>query len=143
MKGRNMIKNGLAPAARAGLAPAVVPNVLVVDDKESFARRLAREFKGAGFEAAAVFDGSEALATLDAARPDLVVLDAGMQDGLECLRRMHARSAPDTPPVLLLTGDPSPQVDAAALVYPGSFVLRRPRDYTAVVRAAEHLLATA
>ena len=138
-----MINNGIAAAARAGLAPVVVPHVLVVDDKESFARHLAREFKEAGLEATAVFNGSEALATLGAARPDLVVLDTGMQDGLECLRRLHARSAPDTPPVLLLTGDASPQVDAAALVYPGSFVLRRPRDYTAVVRAAEHLLAMA
>jgi DNA-binding response OmpR family regulator len=138
-----MIKNGIAPEARAALAPVVAPHVLVVDDKESFARRLAREFKGEGFEATPVFDGSDALATLGRLRPDLVVLDAGMQDGLECLRRLHARCAPDTPPVLLLTGGANPQVEAAALVYPGSFVLRRPRDYVAVVRAAEHLLAMA
>ncbi|MHC4136582.1 MAG: response regulator [Planctomycetota bacterium] len=138
-----MIKNGIAPEARAGLASVVVPHVLVIDDKESFAQRLAQEFKGAGFEATAVFDGSEALATLGTAQPDLVVLDAGMRDGIECLRRLHARCAPDTPPVLLLTGDANPQVDAAALVYPGSFVLRRPRDYAAVVRAAERLLAMA
>jgi len=138
-----MIKNGIAPEAWAGLAPPVAPHVLVVDDKESFARRLAREFKGAGFEAAAVFDGSEALATLGHRRPDLVVLDAGMRDGIECLRRLHARCAPEAPPVLLLTGDANPRVDAAALVYPGSSVLRRPRDYAAVVRAAERLLAMA
>ncbi|MHC4973372.1 MAG: response regulator [Planctomycetota bacterium] len=138
-----MIKNGIAPEARAALAPVVVPHVLVVDDKESFARRLAREFKGEGFEATAVFDGSEALAALGTFRPDLVVLDAGMENGLECLRRLHARCAPETPPVLLLTGDPDPQVDAAALVYPGSVVLRRPRDYLAVVRAAERMLAIA
>lgn len=138
-----MIKNGIAPEARAALAPVVVPHVLVVDDKESFARRLAREFKGEGFEATAVFDGSDALAALGAFRPDLVVLEAGMRDGLECLRRLHARCAPETPPVLLLTGDPDPQVDAAALVYPGSVVLRRPRDYLTVVRAAERMLAIA
>lgn len=138
-----MIKNGIAPEARAALTPVVAPHVLVVDDKESFARRLAREFKEEGFEATPVFDGSGALAALGAFRPDLVVLDAGMRDGLECLRRLHARCAPDAPPVLLLTGDASPQVDAAVLVYPGCVVLRRPRDYAAVVRAAERMLAMA
>ena len=138
-----MIKNGIAPEARAALAPVVVPQVLVIDDKESFARRLAGEFKGVGFLATAVFDSSQALAMLGTRKPDLVVLDAGMLDGLECLRRLHARCAPDTPPVLLLTGEASPQVDAAALVYPGIFVLRRPRDYATVVHAGERLLALA
>ena len=66
-----------------------------------------------------------------------------MREGLECLRRLHARCAPDAPPVLLLTGDANPQVEAAALVYPGLFVLRRPRDYVSVVREAERLLAMA
>jgi len=138
-----MTKNGIAPQARAALAPVVAPRVLVIDDKESIARRLAREFKGAGFEATAVFNSSLALATLGAHKPDLVVLDAAMRDGLECLRRLHARCAPDTPPVLLLAGEANPQVDAAALVYPGIFVLRRPRDYATVARAGERLLAMA
>lgn len=138
-----MIKNGIAPEARAASAPVVVPHVLVIDDKESFARRLAREFEGAGFDTTAAFSGAEALAMLGARRPDLIVLDAGMPDGIECLRRLHARCAPDTPPVLLLTGEASPEVDAAVLVYPGISVLRRPRDYAAVVRAAERLLTMA
>lgn len=138
-----MIKDGIAPKARAAPATVVEPCVLVIDDKESFARRLAREFKGAGFDVTAVFDGSDALAALGARRPDLIVLDTGMRDGIDCLRRLHARCAPDTPPVLLLTGAENPQVDAAALVYPGSSVLRRPRDYAAVVHAGERLLAMA
>jgi len=138
-----MIKKRIAPEARAALAPVVAPHVLVIDDKENFARRLAREFLGAGFEALAVFDGAEALATLGTRKPDLIVLDTGMRNGIECLRRLHARCAPDTPPVLLLTGAASPQVEAAVLVYPGSSVLRRPRDYATVVRAGERLLAIA
>jgi len=138
-----MTKNGIAPEARAALAPVVTPHVLVIDDKESFARRLAREFKGAGFEATAVLGSSPALATLGDRMPDLFVLDAGMRDGLECLRRLHARCAPKAPPVLVLTGEANPQVDTAALVYPGTFVLRRPRDYATVVRAGERLLAMA
>lgn len=138
-----MIKNGIALEARAALTPVVAAHVLVVDDKESLAQRLAREFRAQGFEATAVFDGSDALAALGSFRPDLVVLHAGMRDGLECLRRLHARCAPDAPPVLLLTGDTDPQVEAAVLVYPGSVVLRRPRDCAAVVRAAERMLAMA
>jgi DNA-binding response OmpR family regulator len=138
-----MTKNGIAPEARAALTPVVTPHVLVIDDKDSSARRLAREFTGAGFEATAVLGGALALAALGDRKPDLVVLDAGMRDGLECLRRLHARCAPKAPPVLVLTGEADPQLDAAALVYPGIFVLRRPRDYATVVRAGERLLAMA
>ena len=117
--------------------------VLVVDDEKTFARRLAMAFEEAGYRATAVHDGHAAMAALEGGMPDLVVLDVRMpgMDGVECLRALHARRGAGSPPVILLTGDTSPRVDAAALVYPGSIVLSKPCSYDDVVVMAGRLLA--
>jgi DNA-binding response OmpR family regulator len=118
-----MTKNGITPQAVAlgqGTAALVrEPHVLVVGDEQDAARRLAREFKDAGFQARAVFDDREAMAASDSEECDLIVLDARLLglDGLQCLRQLHARHGAATPPVLLLTGEADPKVDAATLVY--------------------------
>ncbi len=121
------------------------PTVIVVDDERNFAKRLAMEFEEHGFRARAITDGAEARDVLERERPDLVVLDVRMPgvDGIQCLRRFNAAHGADTPPVILLTGDISPRVDAAALVYPGSFVLTKPVGYDEVIDVARQLLATA
>lgn len=122
---------------------AAAPRVLVVDDEAKFARRLAREFEDAGFVAEAAHDGEQALAAVERGLPDLIVLDVRMprMDGLECLQRLHAEHGAETPPVILLTGDFSPRVDAAARDHPGSFVLSKPCGYSTVIRVALRLLA--
>lgn len=118
------------------------PYVLVVDDERAFARRLALEFEEVGFRTHVAYDGVQALAALEnETAPDLIVLDVRMpeMDGLQCLRKLHARQS-STPPVILLTGDTSHRIDAAALVYPGSFVLSKPCSYDTVIRIAMRLL---
>jgi len=119
--------------------------VIVVDDERNFAKRLAMEFEEQGFSARAITDGAEAREALERERPDLVVLDVRMPgvDGIQCLRRLNAVHGSFTPPVILLTGDISPRVDAAALVYPGSLVLTKPVGYDEVVDIARRLLAAA
>jgi len=130
------------PAAAEAEPSTTSPFVLVVDDEKNFARRLSMEFEEAGFRSEAVYDGPAAMETIRKQLPDLIVLDVRMpgMDGLECLRTLHADSGLLTPPVILLTGDTSPRVDAAALVYPGSFVLSKPCTYDTVVRVATRLL---
>jgi len=59
--------------------------VLVVDDEESILRLVSYSLEREGYEALTAADGNEALATIEAERPDLVILDL-MLPGVDGLR---------------------------------------------------------
>jgi len=67
--------------------------VLVVDDDPHIRQLLVFALEKAGLAAREAADGEAALAAVDEARPDLVVLDINMPklDGLEVCRRLRAR----------------------------------------------------
>ena len=125
--------------------PGDAPLVLVVDDEVNFAKRLGYEFEEAGYGVEVCHDGESALEAWRRLKPDLIVLDVRMpgMDGLACLRTLHAGEDLTRAPVILLTGDTTPRVDAAALVYPGSYVLAKPCTYEQVVDVATRLIAHA
>jgi len=77
--------------------------VLVVDDEEDVQVLVQRILRDVGFEVESAGDGSEAIAKMRAARPDLVVLDLMMPgvDGWGVLR--HLRDVADPPPVVVMT----------------------------------------
>jgi DNA-binding response OmpR family regulator len=76
--------------------------VLVVDDDPTVSDVVRRYLERAGLAVALAADGPAALATFDAQRPDLVVLDLMLPgiDGLEVCRRMRSRDG-DVPVVML------------------------------------------
>jgi two-component system, OmpR family, alkaline phosphatase synthesis response regulator PhoP len=79
--------------------------ILVVDDEPKIVQ-LARDYlEHAGFAVRSAADGRAALAAIEAAPPDLVVLDLGLPevDGLEVTRRL--RSAGEIPIVILTARD--------------------------------------
>jgi DNA-binding response OmpR family regulator len=78
-------------------------HILVVDDEPAIVTVVRERLKLDGFEVRAVASGEEALAHLDAAPADLVVLDVMLPgiDGFEVLRRL--RGAGDRVPVIVLT----------------------------------------
>jgi two-component system alkaline phosphatase synthesis response regulator PhoP len=82
------------------------PPLVVVADDDALLRSLV-EFKlrARGYRVVTAGDGSEALATIDRERPDLVVLDAMMPgaDGFEVLRRMKGEMGLASTPVVMLT----------------------------------------
>ena len=121
------------------------PLVLVVDDEVNFARRLKMEFEEAGFKAHAVHCGTDALGFVAKTPPDLIVLDVRMpgMDGLECLHQLRGGGESAKTPVILLTGDTSPRVDAAALIHHGCLVVSKPVSYRTVIRIASRMLAAA
>ena len=76
--------------------------ILVVDDEPSIVR-LARDYlEHAGFAVTSAADGTAALVTARASRPDLVVLDLGLPslDGLDVVRALR-RASPV--PIVILT----------------------------------------
>jgi two-component system response regulator MprA len=77
--------------------------VLVVDDERAVRDALSRALRLNGFEVELAPNGQAALQMLDAAQPDVVLLDVLMPgiDGLETCRRI--RAAEDPTPVLMLT----------------------------------------
>lgn len=138
-----MDSNGTAARTAAlavrGKGPQA-PRILVVDDEEPFARRLARTFEESGFSVSFVCDGASALA-FEADHPlDLLVLDYRMPppDGGEVLRILRGRGAEI--PVLLVTGDVTEGPESCGLLYEDCFVLRKPCAYEEIVKSATAIL---
>ena len=82
-----------------------MPTVLVADDEKLLRELLDFRLKQRDFETVLAADGREALARLEDAEPDAVVLDMMMpvHDGLDVLRRMRASERHADTPVIMLT----------------------------------------
>ncbi|NRR29556.1 response regulator [Oxalobacteraceae bacterium] len=94
-----------APLAQDGADGRKI-KVLVVDDNRDAADSLAALLQMDGFDAGTAYDGAGAVASVERAAPDLVVMDLGMpgMDGYEAARRI--RQLPGAGQVLMvaLTG---------------------------------------
>lgn len=88
--------------------------VLVVDDEPQILTALARGLQRAGYEVIVARDGEDGLATVAAARPDLVLLDLKLPDldGIEVVRRLRTWTSV---PIVLLSGQGSERARVAAL----------------------------
>jgi two-component system nitrogen regulation response regulator NtrX len=80
------------------------PRVLLVDDEANIRRMLGALLQAEGFETAEAANGNAALAALESAAPDAVLLDlmmpGGGPDGLGTLEQLKRR-APDVPVVMM------------------------------------------
>lgn len=99
--------------------PHTRPRVLVVDDDKAVRESLRRSLEFNGYDVSLAADGAEALATLGATHPDVVVMDVMMPrlDGIETTRALRATG--NDVPVLVLTardavGDRVEGLDAGA-----------------------------
>jgi DNA-binding response OmpR family regulator len=111
--------------------------VLMIEDDLRLGAMVATYLRGAGFEVEQAPDGARGLAALDAARPDLVLLDLMLPDadGLDLCRRIRARS--DVPIVMVTArGDTADRIVGLELgaddYLPKPF---EPRELLARVRA--------
>jgi DNA-binding response OmpR family regulator len=83
---------------------ATVPaSVLVVEDDGLIAASLIRALTAKGYVATGCASVAEAIAALDAARPDLVLLDLGLPDGEGADVALHAARHHPSVPVIVLT----------------------------------------
>jgi two-component system response regulator MprA len=102
-----------------GVPPVALPRVLVVEDDRAVRESLRRSLEFNGYDVHLAGDGAEALASIGAVHPDVVVMDVMMPrlDGLETTRAL--RTAGNTVPILVLTardavGDRVEGLDAGA-----------------------------
>jgi len=79
------------------------PSVLLVDDDPPILRMLQRTLGAEGYSVVAASDGGAALAAIERAVPDVIVLDLGLPglDGLSVCRRMREKGL--SAPILVLT----------------------------------------
>ncbi len=87
------------------LPPSAAPHILVVEDEQSLGMLLAYNLEAEGFTVERVERGDEAELRLTEMPPDLVILDWMLPgvSGLEICRRLRAREATRTLPVIMLT----------------------------------------
>ncbi len=82
------------------------PKVLVVDDNRDAADSLQALFEMENCNVATAYDGYGAVAAVDAAMPDMIVMDLGMpsMDGYEAARRIRCKPGSQDVLMIALTG---------------------------------------
>ena len=120
--------------------------ILIVEDEEANARVLQRMLTGAGFtDVRATTDPFAVPDTYREYRPDLVLLDVHMpgRDGFAVLEDLAVVAADERYlPVLMLTGDASPETKVRALRLGAKDFLFKPFDVDEVILRIQNLLET-
>jgi DNA-binding response OmpR family regulator len=103
--------------------------ILVVDDEAAVHEMLREYFASRGYTVDAVSSGKDALAAIQRARPDLVLLDVHMPgiDGVEVLRRI--RELDDALVVIMVTADRDVAQAREALKLGAFDYVAKPFDY--------------
>ncbi len=117
--------------------------VLVVEDEEGTRFLLDQILSKAGYKVVQAADGGEALLKLGAGSIDLVLSDIHMPnlDGLRLLEILNQHDI-DTP-VVFLTGEPSPGIEARGREMGVADYLRKPIQRDVVLECVERILALA
>jgi len=115
-------------------------NVLVVDDEAVLAEMVSMALRYEGWNIATAGDGSTAIASARAQRPDVVVLDVMLPDmsGLDVLKKLREES-PQLP-VLLLTAKDAVEDRIAGLTAGGDDYVTKPFSIEEVVLRLRALL---
>jgi putative two-component system response regulator len=119
-------------------------HILVIDDEEVNIRLLQRTLAGAGYEnVLCTTNPSDAARLFAESSPDLVLLDLHMPgtDGFQLLRELAGDlEANGQVPVLMLTGDDSPEAKRGALALGARDFVTKPFDNLEVLLRIENLL---
>jgi adenylate cyclase len=88
--------------------------ILVVDDVPQNVRLLQAVLEPRGYDVVSATDGERALALVESAKPDLVLLDVMMPppDGYAVCRRLREREETAVLPVIMVTADPGEKAKA-------------------------------
>lgn len=114
--------------------------ILIVDDERPLRELLASLFEDAGYRVRAAIHGRDALAQIEDARPDLIVMDLMMpvMGGIELYRRLKRRAETRAIPIIVMSAGlarPDELHDADAFI-------AKPFDLSAVESAVSRYLPT-
>jgi len=118
-----------------------VPQLLVVDDDKNLLEAIRDALEAAGYQVKTASDGAAALAQVEAARPDLLILDLSLpiMDGWEVLRRLRDGAATSGLPVLAITGVEVERSDQALTAGADEF-LSKPFSMTVLEATVQRIL---
>ncbi len=116
--------------------------LLVVDDDEGLRATLAETLRGAGFEVLEAGSGSEALGMLAGRLPDLVLLDAVMDDldGFEVCRRLRCDARWREIPVIMVTALNDPEAAQQAFDAGAAGFASKPVNYPILLQQVRFTL---
>ncbi|WP_207461719.1 response regulator [Azospirillum sp. SYSU D00513] len=119
-------------------------HLIVADDDTTIALGFKLILEGAGYRVTAVHDGQAALEAFQADPADLILTDVRMprMDGLELVRCVRGRYAPDLP-VVIVSGSVDPDEIVVNRRAPPTAVLAKPVGVSEIVRAVRDLLQSA
>ncbi len=136
-----------APAPPGDHALQVAPGaqgkrILVVEDHDDARHLLVQLLTPLGFVVEQAADGSEAVAQVADAAPDLVIMDWRMpkMDGLEATRQIRALPLTQQPKILMLTASAFEEQRVTALQAGIDDFLRKPLQESQLLAALESLL---
>ena len=117
------------------------PLIAVVDDEESIRKALTRLLQSAGLDVETFASGVAFLASIEARRPDCVILDLHMpvMNGFEVQARLAETI--DPVPVVIITGQDSAETHDRALAGRPMAYLRKPVDDQVLLDAIKLALA--
>ncbi len=116
--------------------------ILIADDNATNLKILRTRLAAEGYDIVSAADGEEALAAVEARRPDLILLDVMMPklDGLEVCRRLRHDPAIPFTPIILVTAMADSRDVVAGLEAGGDEYLTKPVDQTALVARVRSML---
>ena len=111
--------------------------IAIVDDEESVRKALSRLLRAAGFNVETFSSGAEFLRAVEIRPPQCAVLDLRMPhvSGFDVQRALKQANA--QVPVVIITGDDSPESRADALRQGAKAYLRKPVDDATLIDAIQ------
>lgn len=102
--------------------------ILVVDDDEGVVRLVSRALSRDGFEVVTAANGRQALAAVESAHPDLVIMDICMpeMDGYAATALIKQKPGLSDLPVIYLSGRTAQEDGGRAFASGGTLFMRKP-----------------
>ncbi len=116
------------------------PSILIADDEPSILQSLGGLLTDEGFEVLTADNGYEALKTIDAEAPDLVILDIWMPgiDGIETLKEIKKANA--VLPVIIITGHGNVETAVKATKLGAFDLIEKPLNIDKIIVAINNAL---